>query len=168
MRILDNEPGCSAEVVKSRYQALLEQMHQHAGDSPWLGQVVNHFTKVTRSYWPDLFHCYEIADLPRTNNDLEQLFGSTRYHERRATGRKLAGVNLVVVGPARLPAALATRIKPFSAVDLVPRDLAKWQAMRAELARCHESRVWGVRFRRNPGKYLAQLEEKALKLSLRP
>ena len=29
------------------------------------------FLKVTRSYWPGLFRCYDTADLPRTNNDLE-------------------------------------------------------------------------------------------------
>ncbi|HWT78832.1 MAG TPA: hypothetical protein VN648_08505, partial [Candidatus Methylomirabilis sp.] len=26
------------------------------------------FLKVTRSYWPGLFRCYDAADLPRTNN----------------------------------------------------------------------------------------------------
>ena len=40
------------------------------------------FVKVTRSYWPGLFACYESSDLPRTNNDLEHTFGSHRYHER--------------------------------------------------------------------------------------
>ena len=39
------------------------------------------FVKVTRSYWPGLFACYESSDLPRTNNDLEHTFGSHRYHE---------------------------------------------------------------------------------------
>jgi len=43
-----------------------------------------------RSYWPGLFHCYDVPELPRTDNDLEQLLGSHRYHERRASGRKVA------------------------------------------------------------------------------
>jgi len=34
--------------------------------------------------------CYETADLPRTNNDLEHAFGSRRDHERRARGRRRA------------------------------------------------------------------------------
>src|SRR5262249_52409471 len=34
--------------------------------------------RVSRSYWPGLFACYEVADLPRTNNDLEHFFGSHR------------------------------------------------------------------------------------------
>jgi len=165
--ILNNADELDSQTVKNRYQALLGQMLKQAEASQWLGPVVEHFSKVTRRYWPDLFHCYDVADLPRTNNDLEQLFGATRYHERRATGRKIAGAHLVVLGPARLPAALATRLKPFRAADLVPRDLEQWRAMRNRLAQCHESRVWGCRFRRDPDKYLGQLEKQVLKLSLR-
>jgi hypothetical protein len=36
---------------------------------------MDHFRKVTRSYRPRLFGCYDVAGLPRTNNDLEQFFG---------------------------------------------------------------------------------------------
>ena len=153
VHILNNEAQLPGQVVKTRYQALLEQMLKQAPSSPWLGQVVKHFIKITRSYWPGLFPCYDVADLPRTNNDLEQLFGSTRYHERRATGRKVA--------------ALATRLKPFTAADLVPRDVDQWQAVRAMLAQPHEARVAGYRFRRDPDRYLATLEKQAIKLSLR-
>ena len=74
-----------------------------------LGSAVDHFVKVSRSYWPGLFACYDMAELPRTNNDLEQAFGSHRYHERRATGRKGASPSLVLRGSAKLVAGLATR-----------------------------------------------------------
>jgi len=59
----------------------------------WKAQVgdlaggIEHFLKVTRSYWPGLFHCYDIQGLPRTNNDLEHIFGQWRHHQRRCTGR---------------------------------------------------------------------------------
>ena len=46
---------------------------------------LRHFLKVTKSYWPGLFGCYQASDLPRTNNDLEHAFGSHRYHRRRAS-----------------------------------------------------------------------------------
>ncbi|MBV8128581.1 MAG: hypothetical protein JO114_13125 [Planctomycetaceae bacterium] len=49
---------------------------------------LRHFAKVSKSYWPGLFRCDESSELPRTNNDLEHLFGSHRYHERRASGRR--------------------------------------------------------------------------------
>ena len=66
------------------------------------------FLKVTRSYWPGLFRCYDTADLPRTNNDLEHTFGSHRYHERRSSGRRRASPGLVVMGSARVISGLAT------------------------------------------------------------
>ena len=59
-----------------------------------------------------LFHCYVVPDLPRTNNDLEHLFGSQRYHERRASGRKTASPAIVLRGEVRLIAAVATRLHP--------------------------------------------------------
>ena len=66
------------------------------GPSGNLSGALGTFRKVTRSYWPGLFHCDDVADLPRTDNDLEQLFGSHRYHERRSSGRKVASPGLVV------------------------------------------------------------------------
>ena len=48
-----------------------------------------------------MFWCYASEDVPRTNNDLEHLFGSHRYHERRASGRKRASPGLVIVGSAK-------------------------------------------------------------------
>ncbi|HZU04380.1 MAG TPA: hypothetical protein VFB73_00245, partial [Chloroflexota bacterium] len=45
------------------------------------------FRKVSASYGPGRFHCYDLGGLPRTNNDLEQYFGSARYQQRRASGR---------------------------------------------------------------------------------
>jgi len=41
-----------------------------------LGPALDHFRKVARSYRPGLFHATDVAGLPRTNNALEQLFGS--------------------------------------------------------------------------------------------
>ncbi len=54
-----------------------------------------------------MFHCYDVADLPRTNNELEHCFGSVRYSERRASGRRGAIAALVVRGPVRVLTALA-------------------------------------------------------------
>ena len=63
-----------------------------------LADAVAHFRKVARSYQPGLFHCYAVPGLPRTNNDLEHLFGAQRYHERRANGRKAASPGAVLRG----------------------------------------------------------------------
>src|SRR5512144_1717071 len=111
-------------------------MARHAARAGDLAGALEHFRKVTRSYWVGLFCCYEVADLPRTNNDLEQLFGSHRYHERRSSGRTVASPGLVVRGAVRLPAALATRLRgAVRGEDLMPSDLEAWRELRAALDR---------------------------------
>jgi hypothetical protein len=47
-----------------------------------------HLDKVSRSYWPGLFHCYEVPGLPRTNNELESHFRDTGRRLLRTTGQK--------------------------------------------------------------------------------
>ena len=90
-----------------------------------------------------------------------------RRSERRATGRRGAIPGLVVRGPVRLTAALATRLHLFSAEDLVPYDLARWQELRSQVAFRQEARCKQFRFRKDPLTYLATLEEQLSKISLR-
>jgi len=98
--------------VRRRYRGLIASLTRHRGKLGSLAGALDRFRKVTRSYWPGLFRCYDVADLPRTNNDLEQFFGSYRYHERRCSGRKVACPGTVVRGSVRLVAAAATRLRP--------------------------------------------------------
>ena len=78
--------------------------------------------------------------MPRTNNDLEHVFGTTRYHERRANGRKMASPTLVGRGAVRVVAAVATRQRRFSAEDSRPSSLVPWHSRRATLTDRHEAR----------------------------
>ncbi len=142
-------------------------MSTRHGDGP-LAAAVRHFATVTQSYGPGLFHCYSVPDLPRTNNDLEQFFGSARYHERRATGRRGASPALVVRGAVRLLAAIVTPRQTFAGVDLRPHDLAAWLRVRQQMTVRHESRRAQGRFRKDPAAYLAALEAQLLQPSLPP
>ncbi len=128
-----------------------------------LAATFDHFQKVTRSYRPGLFRCYDVEGLPRTNNDLEQFFGSYRYHERRCSGRKVACPGTVVRGSVRLVAAAATRLRPIAAADLVPADRAAWRSLREQLERRQGTRTLGRRFRSDPEAYLRSLEESLIK-----
>lgn len=125
-----------------------------------LGSAVTHFQKVTASYTDGLFHCYAVPDLPRTNNDLEQCFGSVRYHERRATGRKGAVPGVVVRGAVRVVAVLATRERRFAAEELQLTDRTAWQALRDQLAYRQDARCAQLRFRKDPAAYLQALEDR--------
>ncbi len=158
-RILKNESGHDAAKVRRRLRALLGAIKRHRHKAGPLADAIDHFIKITGSYFPGLFHCYDVAGLPRTNNDLEQLFGSHRYHQRRATGRHAASPMLVARGQVQLVAATATRLAPPSPADLQPRSLLRWRRLRQELQQRTDKRAQRTRFRRNPDAYLNQLEE---------
>ena len=166
--ILANASGLDAAGVRDRYQDLTAEMTHDAEAIGSLRDAVRHFLKVTRSYWPGLFACYDAADLPRTNNALEQFFGSYRYHERRASGRKVASPGTVVRGSVRLLAAAATRLRPIDGADLAPSDLAAWRSLRGLLEGRQATRTLGRRFRRDPAAYLHSLEESLIKKTLPP
>ena len=167
--ILANVAGRSGSAVKASYRGLMGAMARNAGRAGDLSGALGDFRKVTRSYWPGLFHCYDVPEVPRTDNDLEQLFGSHRYHERRASGRKVASPGLVVRGSVRLPAALATRLRgEVRGEDLAPSDPSAWQDLRGGLERRREVRAQGRRFRRDPAAYLQGLEDSLIKGLLPP
>lgn len=167
--ILQNAHDLDGTSVKRQFRALLGAMahHQHR-NAPPLASMLAHFRKVTRSYWPGLFHCDQISELPRTNNDLEQFFGAHRYHERRTTGRKGASPALVLRGSVKMAACAATRLQPFAAEDLAPAHLHEWKTLRQQLASRQQQRVRRSRFRRDPQTYLAALEKQLLQLILPP
>lgn len=165
--VLGNQERWSAEVVQKHFEEELTRIREQAEHSEAGRAALVHFLKVTQSYAPHLFFCYQVTDLPRTNNDLEQAFGKVRCGERRATGRRGTIPGLVVRGPVRLTAALATRLHTFTAQELIPDDLVRWQALRSQIAFRQEARCKQFRFRKDPLAYLAGLEEQLSKMSLR-
>ena len=165
-RILGNEAGETAAAVRRRFDGLVAAMTRHRTQAGELAEAVDHFRKAARSYRPGLFHCYAVPDLPRTNNGLEQLFGSQRYHERRATGRKAASPAAVLRGEARLIAATATRLHPPTARDLGRVSRKRWCELRRRLNQRRQARTLRTRFRRDPAAYLAALEQQACQAAL--
>jgi hypothetical protein len=164
--ILNNHDEDSAVIVRRRFDGLLAATHRHRGKAGTLADAIGRFRKVTRSYRPGLFHCYAVPGLPRTNNDLEQLFGAQRHHERRASGRKAASPATVLRGEVRLIAATATRLRPITARELGRVSREAWTALRRRLDQRRHARTLRTRFRRDPDAYLAALEQQACQLTL--
>ena len=159
--LLNNEEGLPREEVYQRYTQLLNEMRQaiDAPDgNPLLTSWYTTFLKVTANYGDALFVCYAHADLPHTNNDLEHLFGSIRYHERRASGRKQVAATLLLRGKARVLACVSTRLHTYQAADLPPHDIARWRALRRDIDARQETRRKQRRFRQHPEEYLQTLE----------
>ena len=155
--VLANEEQASAATVEKKYRDLLEEVLTAKTDEAVIEWATT-FYKVSRSYWRGLFHCYDMPELPRTNNELEQYFGAARHHERRATGHKRPTSGLVVRGSVRLVAAVATQVREWSGEALRPSNVGAWRQLRKQLEVRHEARRAAHRFRKDPDKYLAQLE----------
>ena len=164
--VLANHEDENGQAVRERYEKVLDTMREQQASLGPLGEAIDTFVKVTESYWPGLFHCYDVVDLPRTNNELEHCFGSVRYSERRASGRRGAIAALVVRGPVRVLTALALRRQCFLPRALVLDDLEAWNTMREYLTFRREARRKQLRFRKDPVAYLAALEDVLLKIGL--
>jgi hypothetical protein len=160
--ILDNEEQLPLSWVQQRFGAWMIFMSDHKEQLGSLVDSIPYLLKITRSYWSGLFHCYQIDNLPKTNNDLEQVFGSFRHHTRRTTGRKKAPTSILIRGESRLIAAVVTRIKTFTAKDLASVDLVSWRYQRSHLEQLRQKRLQQRRFRRDPKNYLLELEAKLI------
>lgn len=164
--LLNNAEELDALTLQERYQHLLSEITGFVADQGLLGKAATQILKVSKSYDKGLFVCYTHADLPRTNNALEQQFGSYRHHERRCSGRKVCSGTTVLRGRVRLVAALSTPEHAFEGADLRPRCLAAWRSLRQDLKSRHRERAQQRRFRKDPQAYLADLEQRILKAVL--
>ncbi len=165
-QLLENAGELTGSEVRQRMEGLLVEMRGDQATVGTLQPAIAHFLKVSASYWPGLFHCYDVPGLPRTNNALEQFFGSARYHQRRANGRIHAAAATVIRGSVRVLAATASRLTVFREYDLWHPNLERWAGLRRSLELRQEARRQQGRFRRNPTAYLAALEARLLKPSL--
>ncbi|WP_428194629.1 hypothetical protein [Deinococcus saxicola] len=167
-QVLQNPGEDDARVVQQQFQRVLAHIPLQQSGLPEISSALAHFVKVLTAQQDWLFHCYRVPGLPRTNNALEQYFGSAKRYERRISGQKSASPGLVIRGQVRLVAAAATRNNVITPQDLQPIDVEDWQALRRKLETRHESRRLQSRFRRAPQACLAQLEAEWDKLILPP
>jgi len=161
-QILKNHVQFDAPIVQLCFGALIEAMSTYKTSAGYLLEGVSHFLKVTASYWSGLFHCYSVPGLPRTNNDLEHIFGTVRHHQRRCTGRKVAPASLVLRGSVQLIACVATQLTIWDAEQLATVSVNDWRSLRSQLEQHRINRVEQLRFRRSPADYLANLESQLL------
>ena len=74
--------------VAGQLRSYLDTVCRWPKATPGLSQFARHLDTVSRSYWPGLFHCYDVRRLPRTNNELESRFRDTSRRLLRTTGQK--------------------------------------------------------------------------------
>jgi Transposase, Mutator family len=76
------------EQVAEQLRSYLDTVRLRPDVTPALYRFGLHLDTVSRSYWPGLFHCYDVPGLPRTNNELESRFRDTGRRLLRTTGQK--------------------------------------------------------------------------------
>src|SRR5438270_885962 len=160
--ILANHEQQTGAQVRETYLDWVKNMQEQKASLGTLSTTIDHFVEITDNFAAGLFECYDVPDLPRTNNDLEHCFGVARAHERRATGRRGAIPGVVVRGSVRLMAVVVTQHEDLQAADLQPRDYQKWRDLRTQLRYREEARRQQFRFRKDPAAYLAALETQLL------
>jgi len=79
---------CQGEQVAKQLRGYLDTRRPRPDLTPILGEFGHHLDTVSRSYWPGLFHCYDVPGLPRTNNEIESRFRDTSRYLLRTTGQK--------------------------------------------------------------------------------
>jgi hypothetical protein len=78
----------SAQHVAEQLRGYLALVRRLPEVTPTIQAFGRHLNKVSRSYWPGLFYCYDVPGLPRTNNALESHFRETGRRLLRTTGQK--------------------------------------------------------------------------------
>jgi hypothetical protein len=131
-----------------------------AGEVPdGLRGALTHLTTVLRRLAPGLYRCYDVPELPRTNNALEQFYRHLKTSQRRITGRKRADTFVVRVGGFAVYAIQATGRSVQELLDCLSGiPAAAWQAQRAVLRATQQRQTQMRRFRLHRDAYLADLE----------
>jgi hypothetical protein len=137
--------------------ALLAQVTTSGNDQD---QAVAHqLEQIVRNQWWGLFTCYDVAGLPRTNNELERFLRQIKMGQRRISGRKNVhdviiryGRYLSYLDPQEGLPELLTRLQQVSQDDF----LRERQALNGVILREQKRH----RFYHHRPTYLTQLEER--------
>jgi flagellar biosynthesis chaperone FliJ len=153
--------------VKREVKQFLERLEQEATQRPDETQVIASIVKAVRHRWWGLFTCYQISNVPASNNDLETFFKDMKHHQRRITGRKSVQEFILRYGPF---AAFIDYAESFDDLlarlrQVKPKDFKQArQALQKVQLRLKKL----YRFRHHPDKYFRDLEtrwEKAISSS---
>jgi hypothetical protein len=155
------QPPTTTQAVTEAVVGYLEKLERYSQKvaDPIDQQVIAHIGRTFRSFWWGLFVCYDVDDLPATNNELEQFIRQIKSGYRRISGRKKVhdfviryGAFAAFVDQSETEAQLLDRLQNVSQADF----LAQRQALSFSLTR--EQTIYRFRHRRTA--FLADLEQR--------
>lgn len=158
-RLLDpahDPPKNSATVTQAVDRYLVELSTgplQDAEDQ----QVADHINQIFRNFWWGLFTCYDVKDLPRTNNEMERFIRQIKRGYRRVSGRKNVhdfviryGAYAALIDPAESLNELLARMNEVDQEEFL-KERKRLNLTLLDQAKIH-------RFRYHRAEYLADLE----------
>lgn len=114
-------PPRSGAEVRQQLCDFLAQIRQQSQEDPGHLAFAEHLIKTTHSYESGLFHTYDVADLPRTNNDRESEFRDLNRRLLTTTGQRGATKQLIQRSGAweliPRPGSFAETVQAISQVD---------------------------------------------------
>jgi len=156
----EQPPLTSRRVAQAVDRYLTELLAQVVFDGDEEDQrVAMHINRTFRNRWWGLFTCYDVEDLPRTNNELERYMRRIKTGQRRVSGRK--NVHDFIIRYGRYAACvdyresvdeLLARLQQVSHDDFLRERRALDTALLREQKR--------YRFRHYQADYLRELEER--------
>jgi hypothetical protein len=84
----DGKPARTGQQVQTEWQAVLATIQTQSETRPRLKPYAETIRTVSASYAPGLFHAYDLADLPRTNNARESEFRDLQRRLLTTTGQR--------------------------------------------------------------------------------
>ncbi len=116
------KPARTGQQVQTAWQVVLDTIQTESETRPQLKPYAETIRTVSASYAPGLFHTYDLADLPRTNNACESEFRDLQRRLLATTGQRGAtkrwiqrsGAWELIPGPSTLREAIQalTQIAP--------------------------------------------------------
>jgi hypothetical protein len=155
-------PPATGAQVRRQVEADLDRMEAAmAGGqiAAWLHPALAHLALVLRRLGAGLYHCYDVPDLPRTDNGLEQFYRRVKACERRITGHRRSDRFVMRLGEFAVYAVATGDLLEGAVLGQMARVSAPaWQDERAALRATGARQTTMWRFRRRRAAFLADLE----------
>ena len=155
-----------SSTIQGQVDAYLKQLSKRSELNDFLLSFRQHLQALTKRYEKGLYHCYDIAGLPRTNNDLESLFGRVRRQTLLTSGSHHAKQRLHEQGAWLLFDVVTNEDEQLKRLKRV--SLEEWNKERQRMLAHQSTFTANRRHQSNPEKYLAELEAQAAEIARLP
>lgn len=149
-------PTPGSEVVEKELKRMFAEFVQQDKASPLIRRLNCKWQAMSKTWLPGILHCYDIPGLPRSNLELESVFGKLRRAQRRRSGCKET-TPLRIFGPGQMVFLSLDDQDILPLLQSVSAE-AYWSQRRQQAQR-EEPRRWLTRLHRDPARALAQLDE---------